>query len=251
MATFDKPTGYPVKALSSAVKNSQKKKPPTNNDDSDFDDDSSDGGKKNKIIQKVDPKKFVIINPPLHNTEKTNVNEARTQSQIDYLIRLGLGDMDRLTYYRQVFTNPQKANQTPYLRKYVAETLDLVLDIIFSDAQTYNRVRTKLQANLPQGGVRAGITKIEDALVVKAYKSGIEYDILKEVYARGLPDGQESAFNRVNSFIAGGKARRMDADLMEPKPPGEVGTDELTKRYADMTPGQNFALIKKALKGKR
>lgn len=55
------------------------------------------------------------------------------------------------------------------------------------------------------------------------------------------------AFARVNSYIAGGRARKLDADL----DPAGVGTDELTKRYADMTPGQSFELIKKALKGNR
>jgi hypothetical protein len=123
---------------------------------------------------------------------------------VDYLIRLGLGDMDRLSYYRQALMDPKKANQTPYLRKYVAEILDLILNIIFEDPQMYNRVRTKLQDNLPQGGVRAGIAKIEDAEEIK-----------------GDP---------------------LDS-------PGGIGSDEVTKKYADMTPGQSFELIKKALKG--
>lgn len=236
--TFDKSAGYPVKALSKVVKEVQKKKP-------DVDVDADTGGQA-KAAPKVDPRKFVEINPKL-SSEKRMV-ESRSQTKIDYLIRLGLGDQDRLTFYRQVMADPGKANQTPYLRKYVAEVLDLLLDLIFNDTVMYNRLHTKLQHNLPSGGVRKGITKIDDALTIKADKSGISLDILKEVYDRGLhADGgnQEKAFSRVNSFIAGGLARKMDADL----DPNGVGTDAVTKRYADMTPGQNFALIKKALKG--
>jgi hypothetical protein len=199
-----------------AVKNAQKpRQPVTNDDDSDAGGDpknSKDGAQ----VQTVDPRKFVVINPPLKG-DPNRVNEGRSQSQIDYLIRLGLGDNDRLNFYRQVMTDPKKANDVPYLRKYVAEVLDLTLDIIFKDPQMYNRVRTKLQDNLPQGGVRSGMKKIEDALEIKAKRSGISADVLFEVYNREIEAGgdQEKAFNRVNSFIAGGRARQLDVDLIK------------------------------------
>lgn len=222
-----------IKALSKAVKDSRKK--PTNNDDTDFDDDGPNS-KKKETVQKVDPRQFVVINPPL---ETDKLTESRSPTKIDYLIRNGLGDQDHLTYYRQAMADPKKAIMNPNLRKYVAEVLDEVLDIVFNDAQMYNRVRTVLQKG----------RKVEDALIVKAYKSGIDLEILKEVFQRGLTQGNdETAFNRVNSFIAGGKARKLDADLLDS--PGGVGSDEVTKKYADMTPGQSFGLIKKALRGK-
>lgn len=64
----------------------------------------------------------------------------------------------------------------------------------------------------------------------KAQKSGIPVATLVEVYNRGMEaDGdQEKAFNRVNSFIAGGRARKLDADI-----------------------APNYETIKKALKGTR
>lgn len=200
MADFDKKAGsYPIKTLSKAVKETQRKRPVTNADDADAGGDPKNGTKQDKVVQVVDPRQFVVINPPMQGEKNAMMMEARSQSKVDYLIRLGLGDMDRLSYYRQALMDPKKANQVPYLRKYVAESFDLILDIIFEDAQMYNRVRTKLQANLPQGGVRAGVTKIEDAV----------------------------------------------------EDPRGVGTDALTKKYADMTPGQSFELIKKALKGNK
>lgn len=219
-----------IKAQAKAVKDARNK-PKDDNVDRD-----GDRPVKKEIIQKVDPKRFVIVNPSIA-TDKV-VTEGRSPTKIDYLIRNGLGNQDHLTYYRQAMADPKKAIANPNLRKYVAELLDEVLNIIFNDTQTYNRVRTLLQKD----------RKIEDALIVKAYKSGFDFEILKEVFNRGLEEGNdETAFNRVNSFIAGGKARKMDADLLDS--PGGVGTDEVTKKYADMTPGQSFALIKKALKG--
>ena len=57
----------------------------------------------------------------------------------------------------------------------------------------------------------------------KSQKSGISTDILEEVYRRGYHIWNESfgqtadqfAFDRVNSFIAGGFAAELDEDLME------------------------------------
>ena len=55
------------------------------------------------------------------------------------------------------------------------------------------------------------------SLYKKSEQSGIPFDILKEVYERGfgLELTEQAGFNRVNSFIAGGAAINMDADLVE------------------------------------
>ena len=63
----------------------------------------------------------------------------------------------------------------------------------------------------------------EISLRNKAAQSGIMYDIIKEVYDRGIRSWDESgslsaeqcAFSRVNSFITGGRSATLDADLME------------------------------------
>ena len=51
----------------------------------------------------------------------------------------------------------------------------------------------------------------------KSEYSQIPFDILKEVYERGYNDSlsEQVAFNRVNSFIYGGKAAEIDEDLVE------------------------------------
>ena len=156
----------PEKTKAKAAKNAFKPKKPVAGSDDDAAGNDPKDSKLNEPVQTVDPKKFVVVNPNLVG-DRSAVVESRDTARIDYLIRLGLGDSDRLNFYRQVLTDPKKANEVPYLRKYVAEVLDLVLDIIFKDPQMYNRVRTKLQDNLPKGGIRAGLKKIEDSVVVQ------------------------------------------------------------------------------------
>jgi hypothetical protein len=55
------------------------------------------------------------------------------------------------------------------------------------------------------------------SLYRKSEQSGHSFDTLLEVYRRGfmVSGDQQSAFNRVNSFIAEGKAYEMDRDLIE------------------------------------
>ena len=56
------------------------------------------------------------------------------------------------------------------------------------------------------------------ALEQKSVSSNISFDTLKEIFARGLSEStKQRAFERVNSFIAGGAARNLDHDLIENK----------------------------------
>lgn len=64
---------------------------------------------------------------------------------------------------------------------------------------------------------------LAEALKKKSKKSGISLKIVLEVFKRGAllwENGQtgdkiQAGFNRLNSYIAGGKARDLDADLTE------------------------------------
>lgn len=86
-----------------------------------------------------------------------------------------------------------------------------------------------------------------DALINKSNDSNIPLHVIVEVYDRGILDydkdasrlsEEQSAFARVNSFISGGAAATMDADLYEDGGAGEWGTDALRKKYCEDTPGQ-------------
>ncbi len=55
------------------------------------------------------------------------------------------GDPAKFSYYRAVVADPVKAVQDPKLRPYVVEVAEKLFDLLFSDAQMYNRVRTLLK----------------------------------------------------------------------------------------------------------
>jgi hypothetical protein len=66
-------------------------------------------------------------------------------SRIDYLIRIGLGDVKKINYFRTAIRSSEVAMRNATFRPYVVEVLERLLSLIFNDAQLYNRVRTLLQ----------------------------------------------------------------------------------------------------------
>jgi len=73
-------------------------------------------------------------------------------------------------------------------------------------------------ALVEQQGVAVVLTpKQVISLYKKSQYSEIPFDTLKEVYQRGYAESlsEQAAFNRVNSFIYGGKAAELDEDLNE------------------------------------
>jgi hypothetical protein len=77
------------------------------------------------------------------------------------------------------------------------------------------------------------------ALEKRAQKSGIQYDLLEQVYVRGLLDSmgdQHAAFNRVNAFCCGGKtAMNEDFDLYE-----QIERKDLNEEFASYSFKENF-----------
>jgi hypothetical protein len=87
-----------------------------------------------------------------------------------------------------------------------------------------------------QGVVVALSSKQVVSLFKKSEQSGIPFDTLKEVYQRGYSQSlsEQIAYNRVNSFIAGGAAMEIDQDLLEyalDKP--TMSAKELAKKYKE------------------
>ena len=92
--------------------------------------------------------------------------------------------------------------------------------------------------------------KLETNLMRKAEVSGIDIEIIKEVYQRGVNSHEYDSpkctpeqwgFARVNSFItkSGATWNIHDKDLAEKvRGPLEIGTDEINATYRDDTPGQ-------------
>lgn len=134
-------------------------------------------------------------------------NKSRKANQkLDLLLRLGLADGSELQKYRRALRSSKKqALQSPEMRNKLADLLDKLIDLTTGDPTTFSRVRQRV------------MTKEAMSLLNKAEASGIDISILGEVFARGYKNNEDinEAFNRVNSFIAGGKAAEMDKDLSE------------------------------------
>ena len=134
-------------------------------------------------------------------------NRSRPLSQkLDLLLRLGIADSGDLQKYRRALRSSKKqALQSPEMREKLVDLLDKLIDLTTQDPATYSRVRYRV------------MTKEAMSLLNKAEASGIDISILGEVFARGYKNNENinEAFNRVNSFIAGGKAAEMDKDLSE------------------------------------
>jgi hypothetical protein len=106
------------------------------------------------------------------------------------------------------------------MREALANLLDKLIDLTTKDPATYSRVRYNV------------VNKEANALLRKAEESGLPVEIIYEVFTRGLEvnNNVNEAFNRVNSFIAGGKAADLDSDLIE-------DVTDLAKRYKDFVTG--------------
>jgi hypothetical protein len=137
----------------------------------------------------------------------TDPNQARPLSQkLDLLLRLGLSDQEELQKYRRALRSSKKhALQSPQMREALANLLDKLIDLTTKDPATYSRVRYNV------------MNKEANSLLRKAEDSGVPVEIIYEVFARGfeINNNINEAFNRVNSFIAGGKAADLDSDLSE------------------------------------
>lgn len=175
---------------------------------------------------------------------------TRSQSKIDYLIKIGLGhDYGKLPYYRKVVANPKAAVTQQYLRPYTAELLDNLIDLIFSDTFLWNRVKTLLlrknrttisgmSESLSEDGLRS--------LISKSIEHEIPLETLFQVFSRGAAlhehypqkSSEQLGFNRVNSFIAGGRARQDDADLLS----------ETTNKQVENKGKETLNLVKRVLR---
>ena len=113
----------------------------------------------------------------------------------------------------------QKSGPNAELRKHIFNVADKTLEYVMNDNLLYHRFLVLLN----QDFLNIYQEEQRDALLDKSQKSGIDFTTLLEVYLRGLAASPihgktpaQYAFDRVNSFIAGGHARKdLDADIWE------------------------------------
>lgn len=163
--------------------------------------------KKNRKSPSID------TDPMMDKMESVNEGTGIPTSQADYLIRLGLGNRDQITFYRKAIQDPLGAVKVPQYRDYVGKVAHELLSMIWNDNQMLNRLRTLLQEKkgLSEAAMRS--------LTRKANEKDVSMDTVLEVYFRGIEQSgdPEIAFNRVNSFLSGGRAAELDGDLTKPK----------------------------------
>lgn len=143
--------------------------------------------------------------------------EGRKEN-LNKLLKLGLADEDSLNQYIKAMDDPENSVKFSKYREKVLNVLDKLVDLV----TMHSGIHTKVQQELL---TKKNKTKLKEqkSLQLKSQKSGLDFDLLSEVYSRGLDawhpgikhTPQQYAFARVNSFIAGGKAREMDADLLD------------------------------------
>lgn len=152
---------------------------------------------------------------------RSSLSESYPANRVDYIVRSGLGDDPRaINYYRRVIQDPERMINEQNLRRYGAEVLENLLDILFEDDQVWNRVKSILSKRKNRFSTRSLREDVSEegagALIRKAEKHEIPLEVIFEVYSRGAEGAsEEDGFSRVNSFIAGGRARKLDADLLE------------------------------------
>lgn len=153
------------------------------------------------------PKKKSVVK---EDSEDPNQSK-RLNQKMDVLLRLGLVDTTELQGYRRALrSSKQFALQSPQLRKNLADLLDKLIDLTTQDPATYSRVRYNVVNKELDSQSNPDLRK-------KAKKSGVSEDVLNQVFAREMAESNDvnRAYGRVNSFIAGGFAAKLDEDLQE------------------------------------
>lgn len=145
------------------------------------------------------------------------------------LLRFGLavdGQAD-IPLTKRAFNNFKKSQSDPTMRRKVYQTTDKLFDFVIDDDIIYHRLLMLLHKNQIYGDkeMTNEVKKVVAKLQEKSEKSGISYDVLEEVFLRGIDsweagdclsemDVYQWSFSRVNSFISNGKSRKvLDEDL--------------------------------------
>jgi len=191
------------------------------------------------------------------------LHESINSGRFTRLLRLGLVPSDMVPVTKRGFSDFQMYGAQPPMRDIILDVCQKIIEIVLQDALLYQRfLQLVIRKDFFTESQR-------DSLMKKSSKSQIAYQDLLEIYFRGLfsYDCNESvqhqyAFNRVNSFISGGKSRtEYDKDiwtkyiteeqfdrrdemkefksfLQEKNSPGEWGTKRLADMYLKNVPGQ-------------
>lgn len=144
--------------------------------------------------------------------------------------------------FNELLNKQDQTSIQQMVEEYTPETLVDIVEEMINELDNEHPFKGRLMEMLDNVAPK---NPIYEALLNKAEKSGIDFAILEEVFKRGVEawDGtrgtqQQFAFDRVNSYIAEGKAYELDKDLHEVGGAGDTGTTKLVKKYKKDTPCQ-------------
>ena len=143
------------------------------------------------------------------------LHEDVINARFNRLLRLGLVPTSKVPITKRAFSNFNMYGSQQPMRDIIFDVSQAIINMVLEDDLVYQRfIQFVATGELFTEDQR-------DSLIKKSHNSGIPYASLLEVYFRGLfsRDLSESlqrqcAFNRVNSFIAGGDSRtKHDSDI--------------------------------------
>jgi predicted kinase len=140
--------------------------------------------------------------------------DEETNQKLLYMLRQAFTNATERQLVIRALQGGEKSLQNPKLRPFILKLLNRLLDATQSDPSMFVKMKDRLRRMAQADSKETNESvKIVESFKVKSAKSGIPLDIIFECFMR--EEDSDKGFNRVNSFIAGGKAWEIDSDLAE------------------------------------
>lgn len=205
------------------------------------------------------------------------LSESSFDERLKRLLLAGLGDKKDIQLYTRLLNNTKDYAKITKYRKQILEFLDKFVEMVLGDQQLFHRAEILARRNKLTEMFRFGKKKEKTAdeadqmaahlhsLIKSGNHSAAKKHIAKiaqradyhraeaDVASGGVDDYHNTSTPGLNHTLMARKLEKLHSHaskLYEDTKldtPAEIGTDELTRRYAEMTPGQ-LKTIKKVVK---
>jgi hypothetical protein len=141
--------------------------------------------------------------------------DKETNQKLLYMLRQAFTDATERQLVIRALKGGEKSLQNPKLRPFILKLLNRLLDATQSDPTMFVKMKDRLRRMSQDDSKKETdeSVKVVESFKTKSAKSGIPLDIIFECFLR--EEDSSRGFDRVNSFIAGGKAWKIDSDLVE------------------------------------
>ena len=139
--------------------------------------------------------------------------DKETNQKLLYMLRQAFTDATERQLVIRALKGGQKSLQNPKLRPFILKLLNRLLDATQSDPTMFVKMKDRLRRMAQDDSKKETdeSLKVVESFKTKSAKSGVPLDIIFECFLR--EEDSSRGFDRVNSFIAGGKAWEIDKDL--------------------------------------